>query len=206
MLATPAAPAPAARPRSRRRRTLLAAALLLAGWLLLGCTSVVTPPRDVRDPVTVLIIRDAMHRGLVLPRAHGYVEYGFGDWSWYAAGADSWYNTFATVLWPTAATLSRRTHAADDPEALMRLVSWAEFDPLVVERQQADRLLARLDADFAAGQDLIVRRADLRMDFVPTAGSYWFPHNCADVCAEWLVELGCEVSWVPIRLDVALGN
>lgn len=199
-------PPPAPPRRRRRRRALLAAALLLVGWLMLGCTSVVAPPRDVRDPVTVLIIRDAMHRGIVFPRATSYVEYGFGDWGWYAAGADSWYNVFATVLWPTAATLSRRTHSAPDAEALQRVVHWAEFDPVVVERSKADALLQRLDADFAAGSDRIVRRADLRMEFVPTAGNYWFPHNCADVCAEWLVELGCEVSWVPIRTDVAVAR
>lgn len=175
-------------------------------WLVLGCTSTVTPPRDVVDPVTVLIIRDAMHRGLLLPEGRGYVEYGFGDWSWYANGADAWYNVFATVLWPTRATLSRRYHFADNAPALRQAMSWAEFDDLDVERKAAEQLREKLAARFAAGEGELVRRGELRIDFVPCEGSYWFPYNCADACADWLVELGCEVSWVPIRTDVAVAR
>jgi hypothetical protein len=38
------------------------------------------------------------------------------------------------------------------------------------------------------------------MTFVPSQESYWFAHDCADVVAEWLVELDCRVSWLLVRL------
>ena len=187
----PATPQPTVRKRRRRL------------GILVGCTSTVTPPSSPRNPVEVVLIRDAMHRGLLFPSEDGFVEFGFGDWSWYALGNDAWYHTFATVLWPTQGTLSRREHAAHDQEQARAAMPYAEFVAFAVERQAAEDLRNRLQAAFDARSAERVHQAYLRMDFVPYDGSYWFVANCADACAEWLAELGCEVSWVPIRIDLA---
>lgn len=173
----------------------------LLGWTI-GCTSTVTPPALVENPTAVLLVRDAMHRGLLLPNESGYVEFGFGDWSWYALGNDSWYHAFPTVLWPTQGTLSRRQHHAHDLAGARAAMSWAEFESFAVDRQAAERLRDRLEAAFAARASERVHQAYLRMDFVPYDDSYWFLDNCADACAAWLTELGCAVSWVPIRTDL----
>lgn len=77
----------AGKPKRRRWWWVLAPATLLA-WLV-GCTSTVTPPAQVGNPTAVLLIRDAMHRGLLLPNDEGFVEFGFGDWGWYALGNDA---------------------------------------------------------------------------------------------------------------------
>ncbi|MFM1872963.1 MAG: hypothetical protein RL398_2385 [Planctomycetota bacterium] len=191
-----------ARSKRRRRLALASFAALLLAWLV-GCTSTVTPPRDLRDSVDVLLIRDAMHRGLLLPAESGYVEFGFGDWSWYALGNDSWYHVFATVLWPTQGALSRREHAAHDPASARAAMPYAEFESFGVDRAAAEALRRRLQEAFDARRDERAYQAYLRMEFVPFDGSYWFASNCADACADWLVELGCEVSWVPIRIDLA---
>ncbi len=187
---------------SRRRRVWLALVVTgLLAWTV-GCTSTVTPPARVANPTEVLLIRDAMHRGLLLPNGNGFVEFGFGDWSWYALGNDSWYHVFPTVLWPTQGTLSRRQHHASDSASARAAMSWAEFESFVVERETAKRLRDRLEAAFAARAGERVHQAYLRMDFVPYDDSYWFLDNCADACAVWLTELGCAVSWVPIRTDL----
>jgi len=203
----PQATSATAPPRRRRRLLLVVTACCLGlGLALVGCTSTVRPPGTVAEPTTILLIRDALHRGLLLPDEMGYVEFGRGDWSWYALGNDSWYHVFGTVLWPTRGTLSRREHRAGDAASVRAAMPWAEFDEFVVDREAAERLRAQLAAEFAAGQAESVFQPYLRMAFVPTACNYWFMDNCADAVAQWLEELGCSVSWVPIRLDLRPGQ
>jgi hypothetical protein len=193
----------------RRRRRLLAMAVASGcslGLALVGCTSTVKAPSAVGQPATVLLIRDALHRGLLLPDESGYVEFGRGEWSWYALGKDSWYNVFATVLWPTRGTLSRREHRSRDAAGVRAAMPWAEFEEFVVDRDAAEILRARLAEEFAAGQAESIYQPHLRMTFVPTTSSYWFLDNCADAVANWFGELGCSVSWVPVRLDLRPGD
>ena len=113
---------PAEKLRKRRRRRRVVAGLL-AAWALMfltfGCTSTVTPPTNPIDPVEVFVLSEAMHTGIVLPPDPGssgnpdqYVEFGFGDWNWYALSNNAWNNAFATVLWPTQGALGRRTFGA----------------------------------------------------------------------------------------------
>src|SRR5262245_57988661 len=86
----------------------VAAGLLgLSLWSLLPGS--VRPPRAVSDPVTVRLFSAGRHSGLLLPVGDGrVVEYGYGDWSWYALGKDDWWRAPATVLWPCPGTLGRR--------------------------------------------------------------------------------------------------
>jgi hypothetical protein len=180
---------------------------LAAFFAVAGCTSTVTPPRDPQAPVTVLIIADEKHRRLCLPDGDkGYVEFGFGDWSWYALGNDRWYHVFATVLVPTAGTLSRREFAAADPAALRAAAPWAVFQELRVGTAGAEALRLRLEQAFADRAAETVWNGSYRMRFLPWTRKYWFASTCADQLADWLRELGCHVSWVPIRIDLAVAQ
>lgn len=187
------------RPAARR---LLAVATVATAWAVVGCTATVTPPARVDRPATVHLLREAMHTGLVLPPAPGgtaFVEYGFGEWEWFARGNDAWYRVFPTVLWPTMGTLGARPFAATDAAGLQRAAWWAELTPLVVEEPKVEALRARLDAAMRARAGEAVRRPGLGWTFVPDEASYWFPNTCADVVASWCEELGCDVSWAPVR-------
>ncbi|MBK8100212.1 MAG: DUF2459 domain-containing protein [Planctomycetes bacterium] len=193
--------------RSRRRWLLWSALLLLVACVIGGCTSTVAPPADPVAPTPVFILRDAMHVGVVLPVGTGgaterYVEYGFGDWSWYALGNDAWYRVFPTVLWPTAGALSRREFAATTPAELRRVASWVELDELLVGGGEVRALRDELDRAFAAGAAHQVWRRDLGMAFVPSELDYWLARTCADVAAGWLSRLGCQVGWAPIRASL----
>jgi hypothetical protein len=140
----------------------------------------------------------------VLPddRTGGYVEYGYGEWNWYALERNSWYHVFSTILWSTTGCLRRRElrdWMVDREEAGGRLT------PLVVNADAAGCLLADLDAMFDAGRDTLVHHHAYDMDFVQVERGYWFWHNCNDATAEWLERLGCEVSaaWIRTALSVA---
>jgi hypothetical protein len=198
--------------RRRRRRRVLAAVLLVALLLpfVVGCTSTVTPPATPADPVRVFLLQEAMHTGLVLPPAEHspgdaeYVEFGFGDWSWYALGHDAWYHAFATVLWPTQGGLGRRTFGARTAAELQLAVTWAKLSPIDVSATKAAALRRRLQAEFDAHVEAAVLRQDLGFRFVPVDQSYWLPHNCADAATDWLRELDCKVTGALLRTSLCL--
>ena len=195
--------------RVRRRRGALLGLLTTIGLAVVGCTSTITPPPAPADPTTVFLLREAMHTGVVLPGAtpaDEYVEFGFGDWSWYALGNESWYHVFATVLWPTQGALGRRTFGATTAAAMPGAAAWAELQPVVIDRERAAALRTRLQQLFDAGSANAVARTDLRFRFVPFDASYWFPQNCADIAAHWFEELGCEVSWRPVRMGLVVAG
>lgn len=202
MTATPAIQAP----RRRRRRIALAGGATTVVWAWVGCTSTVTAPAPVADPVSVFLLREAMHTGVVLPPAtdgEEFVEFGFGDWNWFALGNDAWYHAFATVLWPTQGALGRRTFGARTADELRAHVSWAALDPIVVDRTKAATLRRRLEDEHRSRVADAVRRPELGWTFVPYDHSYWFAVTCADLAADWFRELDCSVGWVPIRAGLA---
>lgn len=185
----------------------LARAAVLVGVACAGasCTSLATPPRAPQDPTSVFVLREARHVGLVLPVHAGepverFVEFGFGDWAWYALERNAWHDTFATVLWPTQGALCRREHDARSAQELRDAAHWTTLEELTVSRARASALLERLEAEFAAQAPRAVRLEAYDMNFAPCERSYWFADTCADAAAEWLEELGCEVAWAPIRI------
>ena len=191
-----------------RRHTLaVVAALLPIGWA--GCTSTVTPPSQVADPVTVFLLGEAMHTGIVLPPlspTDEFVEFGFGDWSWFALGNDAWYHAFATVLWPTQGTLGRRTFGARTAAELRARVTWATLSAVEVSGAKAAALRRRLEKEHEDLRKEAVRRPEFGWLFVPYDCSYWFGVTCADVAAAWFRELDCTVGWVPIRGGLAVAD
>lgn len=197
---TPGAPSA----RRRVRRFSITCGLLLLVFLALGgCTSTVQPPSDVgAHPVSVWLVRDARHRGLILPSADGQLlEFGYGEYAWYAEMRDAWYRVFPAALWPTPGTLGVRRLGATRGEQLAAVLPGASVDELVVARDGVESLRQQLlDRFAAAGAPLW--NGIYGFDFVPDPAGYWCLFNCNDAVADWLVALGCRVSWVPIRLDL----
>ncbi len=179
-------------------------ALLLA--LLTGCASAVVPPPQPAEPLRVYVIQNAKHFGLILPRAAGgFVEYGYGEWRWYALEDDSWHDACRTILWPTLGTLARRDSSAANEAALRgRYPAGAQLLPFLAERERVRALLCQLDERFARGLPQGLYSATYDLHFVPDPERFWFPHMCADETAEWLEELGCSVSWAPIRSGLSI--
>lgn len=178
-------------------------------FALAACTSTITPPTAVDDPVSVFLLGEAMHTGIVLPPLADddeFVEFGFGDWSWFALGNDSWYHVFPTMLWPTQGTLGRRSFAATSTAELRVRVHWVELSELTVPAAKARALRTRLQTAHSARLAEAVRRPEWGWTFVPYDRSYWLPQTCADIAAEWLRELDCSVGWAPIRAGLAVAK
>ena len=176
---------------------------MLSALCVASCASTIRTPRAPEEPVATFLLVDAMHRGLWFPReGGGYVEYGYGDWSWYAEGDDRWHDVFRTVFWPTRGTLGRRLSSARDEEDLRRRNAGQSLHRLEVDREAMRALRDELDAAFAAHQDEQVHNSRHGMSFVPAPDSYWAGHNCNDAVARWLERLGCSVSCALIRIGL----
>jgi hypothetical protein len=176
-------------------------------FVVTGYTPVIYAPRLPQDPVAVYLLVDDRHRGVLLPRADGgFVEYGYGDWDWYAQNYDNWHHAFDTVLWPTQGTLGRRFSASRNGEELRRQFNWMQLHELMVARKDMEALRKELADSFAKGADRQVYNERYRMTFVPHDESYWCLYNCNDVMTLWCEKLGCSVTWVPISLDFAVGK
>ena len=192
----------------RWKRVVLLLLLATIGlFAVAGCTSTIRPPASPEDPVATYLLMDDRHRGVWLPRKEGgFVEYGYGDWDWYAKNHDSWYHVFDTVFWSTQGTLGRRFSSSRNGDELRRQFYWMKLHEIRVARTDMEALRTELANAFAKGADQQVYNARYRMSFVPSPDGYWLLHNCNDVVANWLAKLGCSVSWVPIRLDLAVGT
>jgi hypothetical protein len=188
--------------KTRQRKTLAVLALLGALFAIgfwTSCVSVVTPPKDPSDPVTVRLLSSGRHAGLLLPCPDGrVVEYGYGHWDWYALLKNRWWHAPGTILWPGQGTLGRRYLDADDLGPSGENHGLGQLSSLAVSKERTDRLLAKLDSEFAAGGTPRHNELD-DMAFVKHPDPFWFPHTCHDQVAEWLRDLGCDVSPAPIR-------
>lgn len=188
----------------RFRWPLSAGTFVGIATLSLSCFSTIRPPAEVQDGVVVYFVEAALHSGVVLPadEPDHWVEFGFGEYAWYAEARDAWYRTFATVLWPTRGTLGCRRFTAGDAETVTRR-AWADrVIPVVVERAKARALRARLESLFAE-QGEPVYQARYEMSFVPWQ-RYWILNSCHDATVDWFVDLGCSAIWVPVRLGLAV--
>ncbi len=193
----------------QRWKTVLLLLVLGTGlfFAVTGCTSVIYPPESPKDPVPTYLLMDDRHRGVLLPlKDGGFVEYGYGDWDWYANNHDHWYHVFDTVLWPTEGALGRRFSAAKNGDEIRRQFPWMELHEFMVDRKNMEGLSAELAAAFAKGAEQEVYNSRYQMSFVHHEDGYWCLCNCNDVVARWLEVLGCSVSWVPIRMDLEVAQ
>ncbi len=173
--------------------------------LLPACTSVIHPPRNPMNPVQVFFIQDALHSGLALPDGDGrLVEYGYGDWDWYATSHDSWYHVFDTMLWPTQGTLGWRQEEAQGVSGLRERYPGMRVQGLWVESERCQALHAELQAQCQAASQGQVFNAQYGMSFVRDERNFSILHSCHDATASWMQALGCRVSWVPVRYKLFL--
>ncbi|HEY9149355.1 MAG TPA: hypothetical protein VIQ75_01025 [Gammaproteobacteria bacterium] len=182
------------------RRACVATLLLL---LLTGCgTTRIVPPPDPRDPVSVFVLDHGRHTSLVLPAPDGSLRrYAYGDWRYYAERDTSTASGLAALLWSTQGALGYRVlpgpATAEAVRSQVRVVI-VELHSLNVERERVERLRRRLDARIAEAEHHL-KTPEVDLTFIPYPTGYHLGHNSNQLLADWLVELGCEVSRRPVR-------
>lgn len=170
--------------------------LFLLAVPLAGCATIVIPPANPVDPVPVFIADYGKHSSLVFPAEDGrLVEFGYGQFDWYALEKDEWWRVPGLLFVPQQGTLCREEWAGPATEAgVDKGRRWLEEILRVdVARADEERVLARLEARFAAGASNKVRNPNYRLWFVFDDDLYWVGHSCNAAVADWLEELGCTV-------------
>lgn len=172
----------------------------MLGALAAGCVSRFDPPSVEGESGTVFLTRTSWHCGLQLPLADGdYVEFGFGDWAWFAERRESRARLLSTLALPTKGTISRRVVPGALAGQLLPPKTDGEVFELQVERERLIALRDRLEAWWFAepGEFIYDRARDL--DFQEAAWRYSMFWNCYDAASFWLRELDCDVPWAVLR-------
>lgn len=189
--------------------------LLLASVVLGGCGMTITPPDDVRDPVSVFIADHGIHTSLLLPREDGRVaQYAYSQWHWAALDQDQWYRSPFALLIPNDGTLGRRDFPGpgdystvhEHLEKLGRHPPMQALYELRVERAAAAKVLGKLDARWQSQSNGNVFNERRGLTFVRDATKYSLAHNCNHEVASWVRALGCRVDGAGMTADVTVRN
>jgi hypothetical protein len=164
--------------------------------LLSGCANTIYPPEELADIRQAYLVDLGHHSRLALELPDGsLLEYGYGEWQWYARMEHQWWRVPAVLFWPTQGALGRRKWPA--PHAQARLLD--EYDGLIVlelsaDARRADALIAQLGREFNRHPEQQVRNDIYRLDFVPSPRPYWLFNNSNHAVKKWLQALGYEVT------------
>ncbi len=162
---------------------------------LAGCGATrVTPPADVKDPVTVYLTDYGRHSSIVLPSAPNRLsEFTFGDWSFYAEGKQNAWTGFVALFFSPQSALGRRIVAdPHDPKKLGETLR-ATVHGIAVERACAQRLQSLLEQRFERHAATERYNPTFKVEFVKDEEHYSLLNNSNQATARWLKDLGCQV-------------
>ena len=171
------------------------AALILVLACVAGCATTVRPPANPKDPVVVVLIDYGYHSGVILPEPEGtWIEYAYGEWDYFALNQTGLCSGMIALCCPNQGTLGRRRHSKTEVRDLMDGVRAEEKFPLTVSRERAEALRGRLEERFQRHPGAALYNPVHGLHFVKDDDTYICWHNCNHATAEWLEELGFEVS------------
>ncbi len=164
--------------------------------LCAGCGATITPPSRVDDPVTVYVADYGRHSSIILPTGGpNLIEYTYGDWELYAQNKYKWYVGFTKLLLTEKAALGRRSIGDLENEKHLRLRVWAKrLIRIEVEKPKAAALLHDLERIYEDRIDTQIHNAPVDTYFVRHDSTYWLMNNCNQLTAQWLRQLGCQIS------------
>lgn len=170
--------------------------LLLTLPLLQACTWKVIPPEPTADLTTVYISVYGRHTRLALPDGPDhYVEYGFGDWRYYAEAERNLFTGVQALFFSSGATLSRRGISDPGTSDLSRHFYSSRTEAIEVPRQLVNQLQDALLLTWEEADGEEIRQGSLV--FRRTSQHYSLFHNSNHQTAYWLEQLQCEVRGAP---------
>jgi hypothetical protein len=159
-----------------------------------GCTTIVSPPRDVADPVPVYLTDYGRHSSIIVRAPDGLMtEYTYGDWNWLALNHNTFTDAVQAMVHSPASTLGRRRFdVRDDINEIGYITGASKVTRLEVSRAEVERLIDDLDSAYYARRRTLTYNARSTMWFVRTPERYNAGHNCNHVTSRWLNQLGCD--------------
>ncbi len=167
----------------------------------LGCAWRIAPPAAVEEPAGVFVTVYGRHTRLALPAPEDkqLIEYGFGDWRFYALEERGPISGLRALFWSRSSALSRRELPwRDETGAFERVAGGVRSERVIVERGRADALRERLESRWRELEDEEVYQPREQMVLRKSDDPYHLLRNSNHQTADWLRELGCTVSGVTI--------
>ena len=183
----------------RYLRLIILLLILATALLLQGCSARITPPDTLKQPVTVYLLDHGRHASLLLPDQDHWRRYSYGDWRYYALGEKTTQTAIAALLWSTPGALGRQQITSTEPPITPAAlgVGIEHVYPLKVEHTAVQALLTRLDKKFFSHTEHLYINPTTGMAFVRIDTRYRFDRNSNVRVAQWLKDLGCEVTGWP---------
>ncbi len=186
-----------------RSRKLFGTSGLISGWLpllivsflLSGCAWRVIPPAAVRDPAPVILTDYGRHTRLALPMDElQMVEYGFGEWNFYALRKTGPVSSLRALSGFGQPTLARqRLPRFDDEDAFRLAVGGRRSVLFFAEKEYVHELRELLEATWQMNMEADRHHAWNGLEFVRYEGTYHLFRNSNHRSARWLEALGFEV-------------
>ena len=181
---------------SRRIALFLVAVLTCVFLIWVSSPTVIVPPANPTNSVTVYVVDHGYHSRLVLPdRESGYIQYAYGDWNYFALNQQSWSDAAAALLIPTQGTFGRRKFSNIDN--IRRIVDPNRDKTILnfeVAGAKAAQLLKALNERFNRNINTRVENPLNGLSFVQDDQDYSLFHNSNHELVAWLKDLDCEVT------------
>ncbi len=163
---------------------------------LQACTWTIIPPEPTAEPATVYLSVYGRHTRLALPNVSGnYVEYGFGDWRFYAEEKRNLLTGFQALFFSSGATLSRRELPEPESDNLRRHFSSLRTQAIEVPSHLSDQLRDDLMLAWEeAGGEQIDQGY---LSFRRTPEYYSLFNNSNHQTARWLEQMQCDIQGAP---------
>ncbi len=187
-------------------RLIFAGAVMGLPFITAGCAWRVTPPSGLHDPVPVFLTDYGRHTRLGLPEDdQRVVEFGFGEWHYYAHEERGFFSTLRAVSGFGQGTLARRHLPYAESEELFGIGAGGQRSVrFLVEGEKVRELRRSLERKWRQNLDGMTYREWEDLYFVPYDATYHLFRNSNHQTAEWLEALGCEVGGVPILSNFRL--
>ncbi|WOD40212.1 hypothetical protein [Nodosilinea sp. E11] len=178
-----------------RRLVYLTLGLVLAlalTWFKVPAT--IVPPIAPSDPVTVYVVESGLHARLVVPLGDRWVQYGFGDWDYYARHRQDLYHAVRALIWPTPGALGWGNIESLDHFRAIAEPRGFRFLTFAASAAHTSQLIAdlgnRFERQTAAGH---VFNPKTNLNLAQDERIYAIWHNSNHELAQWLEALDCRV-------------
>jgi hypothetical protein len=186
----------------RHKIILLIATILIIAKLVIIIFSptVIIPPIEPLEPVTVYVVDYGFHSRLVLPDRTGkLLQYGYGDWQYFALQNRDVLTTLKALFIPTQGTLNREElsnlNTLKEIAEAQRRINLLEVE---VAQEKMLKLREKLEDRFYQNIDSKITYSNGRSQFIKDDQDYTIFYNSNHQVVEWLEAMECKVKGIII--------